>query len=109
MDSEDEQDVGNNIGYELSIVGSKKPKEIVSALNRTTSIACLTKLILPHNGIVELPKEIFGLWALTHLNLCNNEISELPKDVGKLAKYDNSNHVFFIFKIIPQYVERSFY
>jgi Leucine-rich repeat (LRR) protein len=70
------------------------PDEGISALEDVPELFSarhLTKLVLSHNKISELPAEISNLTSLECLNLFNNHLEDLPSTISNLPKLRELN------------------
>ncbi|XP_011404741.1 PREDICTED: ras suppressor protein 1-like [Amphimedon queenslandica] len=83
-----------------AVENSKQKKEIhladegISALEDVPELFSarhITKLILSHNKITELPAEISNLTGLEYLNLFNNQLEDLPSTISTLPKLRELN------------------
>ena len=58
----------------------------LGCIRKITSSACLIRMIIDGNNLMELPSGIFGgLKALEELNVANNRLIRVPEDIGHLS------------------------
>ena len=75
----------DDVEGEIAVI-DQKLKLVTPLLATVTNYKSVTRLILCHNSIDNLPLDLFDLENLEHLNLCNNSIREIPAAIGNLQR-----------------------
>ena len=85
----------DDVEGEIAVI-DQKLKLVTPLLATVTNYKSVTRLILCHNSIDNLPLDLFDLENLEHLNLCNNSIREIPAAIGNLQRWWLAVHAIIL-------------